>query len=316
VEHVGPGEVGVHVGRDVEALGAGGRDPLEHLGHPAPVLLAGDLQVPDLHREAGTASDVDRLVEGLEHLVTLVPHVRGVEAAELRRRTGEEHQLVGGLVARGRVAERGGDTEGTLAHRLLDLDLHPEELLGGGRLGPLSHHDRAYLAGGDERADVDGRASGAEPLPVAVEVPPVDLDLVEREPAHDAAEDLVADRGHRSELAGELGGDALADLRLGAGIDQHRQLALAEQVDEPRGDHVVVGIDAELGRSVAQVAHPDDAVSLDAHVGPEPGAARAVDDPSTLDDQVQLLGCGGRQECNQLQGEHGSRILARRPVPA
>jgi len=78
---------------------------------------------------------------------------------------------------------------------------------------------------------------------------------------------------------------------------------------------VVVGVDAELGGHVPQVAHPDDAIALDAQVGAEPRAARAVDDPAALDDQVQLLGCGGRQECNQLQGEHGSRILARRPVP-
>src|SRR4029079_17454388 len=112
-------------------------------------------------------------------------------------------------------------------------------------------------AGGDRGADVEGRAAGAEPLPVPVEVLPVDLDLVQREPAHDTAEDLVADRGHGSQLAGELGGDALTDLRLGARVDQDRQLALAEQVDESRCDHVVVGVDAEPGGDVPQVATLD-----------------------------------------------------------
>src|SRR4029079_18246779 len=116
-------------------------------------------------------------------------------------------------------------------------------------------------AGGDRGADVEGRAAGAEPLPVPVEVLPVDLDLVQREPAHDAAEDLVADRGHGAELAGELGGDAPTDLRLGARVDQDRQLALAEQVDESWRDHVVVGVDAELGGHVPQVTHPDDAIT-------------------------------------------------------
>jgi hypothetical protein len=102
---------------------------------------------------------------------------------------------------------------------------------------------------------------------------------MQREPAHDAAEDLVADRGHCPSSPGARW-CALPDLGLGARVDEERQLALAEQVDEPRGDQVVVRVEAELGGNVPQVAHPDDAISPDAHVGAEPRAARAVHDPA------------------------------------
>ena len=79
-------------------------------------------------------------------------------------------------------------------------------------------------------------------------------------------------------------------------------------------DQVITRVEAELRGNVPQVSHADDALSLDAHVGAEPGAPGAVHHPAVLDDQVQLLGSGGKQERSQLQGEHGWRILACRSV--
>ena len=97
---------------------------------------------------------------------------------------------------------------------------------------------------------------------------------------------LVHGRG-RDALAGELGGDALADLALFARIDQRVQLALAEHVDESGGEREIVQVDAAPRLRFAQVADRRDGVAADADVGPEPGGTGAVDHAGPGEDQIE-----------------------------
>ena len=110
--------VGVHVGGDVEALGAGGVDAPDDLGHLVPVWAPGRLQVVDLRRHAGAPGDLDRLVEPFQQAGFLGAQVGDVDAAVLRNDLAERDQLVGSGVAPGRVDQGGGDAEGAVLHRL------------------------------------------------------------------------------------------------------------------------------------------------------------------------------------------------------
>ena len=68
--------VGVHVGRDAQALAPRRLDVRERVVHLRPVRLAAGLQVIDLRRRARAARDVDRLVHGLDEAMAFAAHVR------------------------------------------------------------------------------------------------------------------------------------------------------------------------------------------------------------------------------------------------
>ena len=80
---VEPGGVGVGVGADVNARGAGLLNAGHNLRHAAPVRLARGLEVPDFDRNVSFASDARRLIDGFEDRIALAAYVGGVDAAEL-----------------------------------------------------------------------------------------------------------------------------------------------------------------------------------------------------------------------------------------
>jgi hypothetical protein len=114
-------------------------------------------------------------------------------------------------------------------------------------------------------------------------------------------EDGRGDRGDGLAFTGDLGGDALPDLRLHPIVDEEERLGLAQEVDEPGSDHPTPGVDAPARFGPGQVANRDDAVPLHAHVGPEPRSAGPVHDPAGGDHQV---------EDDREQNHHGASSVS------
>ena len=84
-QRVGGGVVGIGVA--VHRHARGGARPRSRASSrrgAAPVVDAGELQVRDLHVHAGGLGDGDRLAHGVEDVVGLVAHVRGVGGAVAR----------------------------------------------------------------------------------------------------------------------------------------------------------------------------------------------------------------------------------------
>ncbi len=133
VEPVGGAAVGIDVGRDAQAAGAGGLDPAQHLAHLAPVGLVRGLEVPDLGRDARALGDGEHLVERGKHLVALRALVGDVDAAVARRHLGQRDQLVGRREPIGHVLQRRAQPERSLLHRLGHQLLHLRQLVRGGR---------------------------------------------------------------------------------------------------------------------------------------------------------------------------------------
>ena len=123
----------------------------------------------------------------------------------------------------------------------LAADLAPQSLGGRGLDVAEPDHHRAHGGGADERPQVDGCA---EPPEVARQVAPVGPDSVAVVERLHLLEKPRRGRGDRLALAGDLGGDALADLRLHPVVGEQEALRLAEQVDEPRRHHAVAQLDA------------------------------------------------------------------------
>src|SRR5204863_1627741 len=66
------GDIGILVGGDVEPGGARLLDLRDDGAHLAPVLPAGNLEMPDLDRDVGLAADAEGFVECLRFLIAFV----------------------------------------------------------------------------------------------------------------------------------------------------------------------------------------------------------------------------------------------------
>src|SRR5579872_4936609 len=74
-ETVEPGSVSVSIGGDIGAGGAGGVNFGDDLRHLAPVIFAGNFDVPDFDRNVSLAADAKGFINGLEHRAAFVAHV-------------------------------------------------------------------------------------------------------------------------------------------------------------------------------------------------------------------------------------------------
>ena len=177
-EIVVPGGVGVGVGGDVGAGGAGGVDLGNDFGHASPVVFARDFDVPDLDGNVRFAADAQGFVDGFENRVALVAHVRRVDAAELAGLGGEGDQFLGLRVGSGRVFERSGDADGAVFHGIAHERLHLLELRGSGLVVVVTEHHAADLRGADIAGEVDAHALLFEAREILAEGAPVGSDLV------------------------------------------------------------------------------------------------------------------------------------------
>ena len=301
-ERVEPGGIGVGVGGDVHPGPPGGVDLRHDLGHPAPVVLPGGLEVPDLDRNSRLAPDPDRLVQRGHDLVALVPEVRRIDPAEPRGLPRQRHELRRLGVGRRRVLERGREPHRAVPHRLAHQLPHPVQL--GRRRVPVvvAQHHPAHLRGAHVGRQVDADALPLQAGVVLRQRPPVgrDADLVVARAVR--LDDGVIERSRRPAFPGDLGGDALEDLGGQAGVRQDAELRLPQHVDEPRRHHVPPRVHHPLGLRALQPPDGRDPAVPDAEVRRIPGRAGAVDDPAVADDEIEGGGLG-RERGDRCQAE-------------
>ena len=185
--------------------------------------------------DAGAFPDRDGLADGFEDRVALVPHMREIDATVLAGHRAEGDQLIRGRVDRRRIDQGRGHADGSVLHPLSHQRLHLFELLGRRRNVLVAKHHAPHLSQADvvDHVDRDPVAlHDREVLGVAAPAQRVAVDH-----GRVAERGLALGRG-RAPLAGQVGGDALAELALGARRigDQH-EAGLAHHVDEPRRYH-------------------------------------------------------------------------------
>ena len=216
-----------------------------------------------------------------------------IEAARARHHLGQLDQLVGVGVRPGRIVEARGQAERSLLADLTDHGLHVVELRPRGRAIVPAHRPDTHGGVAEDEADVDRDLvvehrqlpGHGEPVRrhrrLAVE-PGVQLDV--------AMEILAGlEGGVRVAVdADELGGDALAHLRLVTRLVQDRQARVRVHVDEARRDDMPAGVDgARRGERTGIAADDPQRVTLHAHGGVVAGVAAAVDDEAVTDQQIE-----------------------------
>ena len=205
-----------------------------------------------------------------------------VHAVVARRDIGKCDHLVGAGVGPGDVDQPGGETDGAVAHRRFHQPLHRGELLRGGGTVVAAHDLPPHGVVPDQRGEV-----GADPERL-------EAGEERRQVGRGAA--AVARHHRRDPVTQVVGGvRELLDALLDVGV----------HVDEPRREYELARLDHPRRRPPPQRADRRDPSVLDAHVGAEPRAAGAVDDPSTRHQEVEIR---RQQRCRrQDQKREGSR---------
>ncbi len=287
VEAVRRARVRVLIRGHVEASRPRRLDAPQHLGHFSEVRPVSGFEMPDLRRNRGALGDREHFVERLEDASAFRALMREIHAAVPRGDLRELDDLVSRCEAIGHVLQRRAEPERALLHRLRDQLPHLLEL--GCRCGTVGFADHvvANAARAHQRGDVDRRPrSILEPLEVVGQRAPVLRDAEVRGRRRRFGDEPIVHRRDRRALAGHLGRDALHDLAGRAAVDEHVELRLAQQIDEPRRDDQVRGIDRRRAAGVADHADRRDAIFCDGDVAAEPGRAGAVDDAPVGDDEI------------------------------
>ncbi|MCR5879989.1 hypothetical protein [Phenylobacterium sp. J367] len=311
VETGGAGGVGVHVGRDPQALGAGGLDLRDGLVELAPVLLAGRLQVVDLGRRAGAAGDLDQLVDRFQQARAFRAHVTDVDPAAAPGLGGQGDQLVRFGEGAGRIDQARADAQGAVLHGLHDQGPHLRELLGRRVHVVLAEDVHPHRLRPHEGGDVLRDALRLEMAQILVERGPGDVVLDVGLVAHRVGLLGVAPGAHGGPFAHHLQGDALAKLRLAAAVVEQALGRPGQHVDEARRDGLARGVHLRLRRARSLRSHIHDAVAADCDIALEGLAARAVVDLAAADHQVVArLGEGGGGEQQAQARGHGEGLHA------
>src|SRR5208283_2033186 len=90
-----------------------------------------------------------------------------------------------------------------------------------------------------------------------------------------------------SALAGNLGGNALVDLRRQPRIDKNGRLRLSQHVDKARSRNFALGVDRALARGAREIANSGDAPVADPDVARVPRRASPVDNVPVGDHEVK-----------------------------
>ena len=288
--------VRIHVGGDVDPPAAGVVQHSERLAHLGPVGLEARLEMGDLDGDAALLADLDRLRDRALEGRALAPDVRGVEAPRAsRHHPGQGHELRGlGVDARG-VDEPRREAEGARVEGVREEGRHPPLLVRRGRPLGEAHGGDAEGPVADEGHDVGGEPGLAQAIEPGAEAGPVPGERGREERRPLAEEPAPRRRGGRREAAHprDFGGDALANLGLGGGHGQQREVGVRVHVDEPRGDERAPGIHDPPGLAPEARRDGDHALALDGHVGADGRPARPVEDVSAADQPVERHGPGG-----------------------
>ena len=217
--------------------------------------------------------------------MALVAHMREVDAAVLAGDRRQRDEFLGARVDGGRIDEGSGHAHGPVLHSLAHQRPHLLELFR--RRGDVlvAQHHAPHLRQSYVVHHVDGNAEALEDRKILRVPPPA------QRVAIDDGRTLLgfgALGSGRAALAGKVGGDALAQLALGARrVGDEHQAGLAHHVDEAGRNHAVARVDGPGGLMPGEAPHGGDAVSAHPHVGAEPGVAGSVHDPCVDDEDVE-----------------------------
>src|SRR5438445_7750115 len=78
-------DIGIDIGRHIHTPGASLPDQVDGLLHERPILLAGRLQMINVHRYVGAAADLQSLADGLQHTPALSSFHSACEWSRIRR---------------------------------------------------------------------------------------------------------------------------------------------------------------------------------------------------------------------------------------
>ncbi len=149
-------DVGIDIGGDFVARGADGFDLRDGLGHFAPVLLTGGLEVEDVDGRFGHLPDFDSFIDGIEQAIAFVAHVGVVASAVPAGDFRERGDLFQRGVVGGGIDEGGGDADRAGLHRLVDIGLHFFQFLRRRRAVDVAENEAPDLGVSDGLRDVDG----------------------------------------------------------------------------------------------------------------------------------------------------------------
>ncbi len=243
--------------------------------------------MPDFDRNVAFASDAQSFVDRRQDAIALVAHVGGIDAAEFRRLRSQRDQLFGLRVGSGRVLERSRDSDGAFAHGLPDQFSHLVQLRGGRLFVVIAQHHAPDLGGADVAGQIDSHALFFQTGKVLLKAAPVGRDVIVIVAVAVGLDDGVIQRRDRTAFAGDLGRDALVDLRGQARIHQDGQFRLAQHVDKAGSDDHAVDINRARALRVAQISDGGDFAVANADVARVPRRAGAVDDVAVGDDEIE-----------------------------
>ena len=307
--------VGVHVGRDPEALGTRLLHAPDHVPQLVPIVPARGLEVVDLGRDTGLAGNRNQLLDVLEESVSLTPDVADVHAAVLPGDFREGDQLVRSGVERGRVDQRRPDAQRPFLHCPPHEAAHFLELCLCRRPVLVAEHVDANGGRPDERGDVRGHSTASEPLQVLSERRPLDR-------VADVALGLelpflhgLAERSHRRSLAEHLQGHTLPDVALSETVLDQRLIGPREHVDEARRHGEARRVDLGRAHRAPQVSDRGDPVALDPDVTLIGRPAGSVVDRAVPDDDVVFLRRSAGRDCKQNDRRGGDEPVHVYPPP-
>ena len=188
--------------------------------------------------------------------------------------------------ARRRVGQPGGHADGAGLQRLFHPRAHDGDLGRRSLAFQVRHRGHAQRDVAQQHGAVGRRrllAQGLQIIAVAFVAEPAAVAVQQVQRRHHARR---ARRQRDAAVAGDHGGDALADLRRHGAVGQHGAVVMGMGVDEARRQHQAARVDLGAPARAGQVAHADDAAVIDGHVALETRRARAVDDLGAPDQQV------------------------------
>jgi hypothetical protein len=310
------GGVGVHVGGNLNARGAGGVHVTDHLIHLRPVLLTSGFEMVDLGGKVAFARDRDQLIDGLDEAVPFAAHVRDVDAAVLAGDLRQRDQFGRLGVGAGCVDERRGDAECAVVHGFARDGLHLLQL-GGRWIAVLAPEDvDAGRGGAEEGADIRRDTAMLQPDEIFAKRRPFDRILDVGLVVDEFLFHRRRERPHRLTFAEDLGGHALLRVGETAAIGDERLLRLAHHVDESGRDGETVNVDFFCA-AAGYLADRGDAIAADGEVAGDGRLAAAVVERGVAEDEVVVgsRGCcagGEEHEGNGDENFHARQSIRRR----
>ncbi len=272
--------VGIGVEADGLALRCG-RDQRQCLPGAAVVFRQRAFVVRDDDGDIGAARGLEGLLQGFDHAVVFIAHMRGVDAALGRDDLRQRHDLIGIGTAVDRIKQAGREADGPGVEAVAQQHAHAVDLAGRGPAGNVAHRGDAQGAVADQRSDID-RRTGRIDLGGIVGEGAVSKALRRAEQIERwrrrffQLDRCAADPA----IANDDRGDALGDLRPHGGFADDGEIVMGVAVDKAGRQDQAGGVDhlSRRGRiDGIVVADPRNAVAANRQVGFARRSAGSID---------------------------------------